>query len=150
MKTIWEYTLLVLRFTAGLLFIYSGFLKLVQPIEYFQFAMGMYQIVPENLVPFFSYAIPWLELIAGAFLFLGYLSKPSAAALLVLTVMFQVVIGQAVFRNLPIEECGCFGGLIHFSPCQTYIFDSVVLLVLLALTMSRRNSFSLDSIILEG
>ncbi len=150
MKILWEYFLLTLRFMAGLLFIYSGFLKLIQPVEYFQFAMGLYQFVPENLIPFFALIIPWLELITGAFLFLGYLSKPSSFVLLCLTVLFQIVIGQAVFRGLPIEECGCFGGLIHFSPCQTYIFDSVVLLVLLALTLSPRNSFSLDSIILEN
>ena len=149
-KTILSYFLLGLRFAAGALFIYSALLKLIQPIEYFQFAIRLYEIVPESLVPWVALVMPWAELIGGIFLFMGYLSRPAAWLLVGLVGLFQIVIGQAVFRELPIEECGCFGGLVHFSPCQTYVFDSVILLALLALAFTKRHPLSLDSILLDS
>lgn len=139
-----DYICLVLRLLVGALFIVSGFMKLVQPIEYFEYAIGFYRIVPDAAVPFTALAIAWTELIAGTFLFLGYLYKPSTALVLALNTLFQTALAQAIFRKLPIQDCGCFGGLISLSPCQTYVLDSVLLLLMIGLLAVKKSLFSLD------
>lgn len=139
------------RILIGLLFFYSGFSKLTQPIEYFEIAVGLYEIVPQALVHAAAMVIPWIELVGGTFLLLGYALEKSAAVLSVLTGLFQLVLGQAVVRRLPIDECGCFGGgLIHLTLYQSFVLDTVLVLFLIQIAAQEENILSLDNRLLKS
>ena len=138
------------RILIGLLFFYSGFSKLIQPIEYFEIAVGLYEIVPGTNVHTVAMVIPWIELVGGTFLLLGYALEKSAAVLSVLTGLFQLVLGQAVVRRLPIDECGCFGGgFIHLTLYQSFVLDTLLVLFLIQIASEEKNILSLDNKLLK-
>ena len=96
--------LLFSRLFVGGLFFYSGFSKLIRPIEYFQIAIGMYDIVSPNYVVLIASSLPWLELCLGAFLILGYFVSGSAWILVVISGCFQFTLAQALIRGLAIID----------------------------------------------
>lgn len=119
------------RLLISVLFIYSGLSKLIQPIEYFQVAIGLYELFPDPILILVSHIVPWIELLYGVYLFLGYREKLATAALMTLAFMFQLVIGQALLRHIPLDECGCFGGgFIHLSLYQSFLLDTSIILLL--------------------
>jgi len=60
--------------------------------------------------------------------------------------MFILIVSQAMIRNLPITECGCFGELISFPLYAVFIFDGTLLILtgLLIKNDERTELFSLD------
>src|SRR5262249_43668288 len=92
---VWNWGVLAGRILAGLLFIYSGSTKLLQLSEYFEFAIGLYSLFPETIIPLISHVLPWVELICGTFLLAGYWIEGSAGILALATLGFETVIGQA-------------------------------------------------------
>lgn len=140
----------VARLLAGALFLYSGFAKLLQPAEYFQIAISFYDLFPDRLIVLISYVMPWLELVLGGFLFLGYWVEGSAGLLALMTLGFQLVLGQAFVRDLPIDDCGCFGGgFVHLTLFQSFAMDTVLLLLLIFIATYDDFPLSLDRWLLK-
>lgn len=114
------------RMFLGFIFAYSGFSKLVEPVENFQGAMTAYEIIPYAVVPFLAHVIPWIEFLFGAFLISGYLPRVSALVLAVMSLsfVFLILTVRIVTGTLP-ADCGCFGegSLIHLKPLQVFIMD---------------------------
>lgn len=136
---------LVIRFSIGLLFAYSGLSKLIQPIEYFQVAMGLYELFPDIMLEIGSRIVPWIELLYGTYLLLGYREKRAASALMFLAFLFQIVIGQALLRRIPIDECGCFGGgAVHLTLYQSFLLDTAIILLLNWLYTKSPTKFGFD------
>lgn len=126
--------LIVSRVLVGALFFYSGLSKLIQPIEYFEVAVAQYDIVPQKFIHLVCLILPWVELVFGAFLLIGHRTKKASAVLGVLTALFQLILGQALLRRLPMDECGCFGGgFIHFTLYQSFALDTLLVLILIQL-----------------
>ena len=156
MKNAWKDTIIglfeskpflfVSRIIVGLLFISSGLVKLIQPVEYFEIAINRYQMVPLAVAHIAAYIIPWVELVFGTYLFLGYWLHRSASVLAILTGIFQIALAQALLRNLGLDNCGCFGnGSIHLTLYQSFLIDTVMLLCLIQIATSKnRPLFSLD------
>lgn len=139
-------SLLAARFLIGGLFVFSGLSKLIGPIEYFELVIGFYQIIPEPAVHAVALFTPWLELIAGTFLLLGYLLEAAAGLLALLSVAFQAILAQALLRRLPIDECGCFGGgLAHLSLYQAFVLDTVLLILLIQIATQIEKRLALDN-----
>jgi len=146
-----KFLLFLLRVVIGALFVYSGFSKLIRPIEYFEVAVAQYDVIPDFLTHYLCSMVPWIELIGGAYLFLGYQIPISGGVLVFLTGVFQVALAQALLRKLPMDECGCFGGnSIHLSLYQSFVMDTMIVIGLIYLSTSE-NSFllSLDNAFLE-
>ena len=140
------YLLLAGRFFVGVVFLYSGYSKLTQPSEYFELAISFYQVVPESLLHPIALVLPWFEYLMGAFLIVGYAVPLAGGILSVLTALFQLLLGQALVRRLPIDECGCFGGgFIHLSLYQSFMLDTALLLILIQIATSDKHLFSLDA-----
>jgi len=139
------------RFFIGAIFCYSGFSKLIQPIEFFEVSIHFYELVPDRFVHGIALIIPWIELIFGAYLLLGYWRKGSAGVLAGLTGIFQIVLAQALIRGLSIDECGCFGGgLVHLTLFQSFFLDTVLVLTLIRIATSDGELFSLDRLLKRG
>ena len=138
----------VLRIALGAVFTFAGFYKLIRPAEYFQMVVDMYHVAPEALVPAIAAVMPWIEFIFGFFLLVGYASRLSARVVAVLCAMFLGILVQALVRDLPIDQCGCFGGSFHMELKNSILADSAMLLVAIGLSFLRlRLPLSLDGIL---
>lgn len=111
-------------------------------------AVRAYELLPEAIVRFVGHALPVGELILGAMLVLGLLTRLSAGAFSLLMVVFIIGIASAWARGLSID-CGCFGGGGPVAAGETqYLRDIVrdiaLLAVSLALMRWPRSAFALD------
>ncbi|MFA7254661.1 MAG: DoxX family protein [Candidatus Omnitrophota bacterium] len=134
------------RMFLGLVFLYSGFIKLMEPVENFQGGMAAYEIIPYVLIPLLARVIPWIEFIFGAFLILGYLPRMSALVLAGMSWSFVLLIAttRIVTGALP-ANCGCFGegSLLHLKPYQVLIMDVGNTLIGIRLALLKIHPFSL-------
>ena len=137
----------LLRIIIGSIFIASGLGKLLSPYQNFLYVIQAYQLLPSNLEFLVAQIFPWIEFLTGLFVFLGLWTALSIRAASVLFGIFVVVVGQALIRNLPLENCGCFGEWIHLKPKTVIILDSISLWVTWAMLarFSAVKKFSLDS-----
>jgi uncharacterized membrane protein YphA (DoxX/SURF4 family) len=93
-----------LRLSLACIFIYAGFIKLLDP-RAFAHAIAQYDLIPEGLLPLVAVGLPALELLAGVGLIFEVRGSLTLIALLLL--IFLVILGYAIGQNLDID-CGCF------------------------------------------
>jgi len=100
---------LLSRLALGGVFIYSGGIKALSPAEEFAYAIESYKVVNAQLSLYAAYAVPWIELWAGLLLAAGVFTRLNALFIGGMLVFFELLLGQAWLRKLPITSCGCFG-----------------------------------------
>ncbi len=98
----WLYHLL--RLSLAGIFIYAGFIKLLDP-RAFAHAIAQYDLIPEGLLPLVAVGLPALELLAG--LGLIFEVRGSLTIITILLLIFLAILGYAVWHNLDVD-CGCF------------------------------------------
>ncbi|MCD4781280.1 MAG: DoxX family membrane protein [Candidatus Omnitrophica bacterium] len=137
----------IVRLLLGLLYVSSGIEKLMQPYENFVYVLQGYDIVHnytlERIAAFF---FPWIEFFLGVFLLLGLWIKLCLWGYSVLSLTFIVVVSQAIVRKLQIDNCGCFGDLVHMPLHAVIILDVGVLVLAFVLykKINLSSYFSLD------
>jgi uncharacterized membrane protein YphA (DoxX/SURF4 family) len=99
----------MLRLVVGGAFIFAGVLKIADPAK-FAIDVSNYRLVPHELINLVAILMPWMEVVAGAFVLAGIWLRAAAMVITSMTVMFAIVILSALARGLNIE-CGCFGTL---------------------------------------
>ncbi|MCK5014901.1 MAG: DoxX family membrane protein [Candidatus Omnitrophica bacterium] len=137
-----RYFLFLMRFMIGVVYIISGAEKLLQPYENFLYIVQEYDIVPSVTVEYaVAWLFPWLELFLGGFLLLGLWTRESLIVVGLFSMVFIVAVGQAIIRELPLAECGCFGDLVGMPLTVTLIIDILILsLVILLLRFYDRGT----------
>jgi uncharacterized membrane protein YphA (DoxX/SURF4 family) len=138
-----------LRFFVGILFIFSGLIKVNDPIgtsiklkEYFEvfasdFASFFEFFVPHTL--FLSVVFVVLEVILGIALILNYRMKFTAWLFLLLIIFFTFLTFYSATFN-KVTDCGCFGDAIPLDPWESFAKD-VVLLIMVLIIFIRRDKF---------
>jgi len=99
---------LVARLVVGGVWIAAALAKLPDPSASVR-AVRAYDLLPEGVVPTVGHTLPILELVVGACLVLGLLTRPMSFVSALLFLAFVVGISAAWARGLQID-CGCFGG----------------------------------------
>ena len=99
---------LLARLVTGGVWIAAGLAKLPDPAASVR-AVRAYQLLPESIVPTVGHLLPVVEMVLGAALVAGLLTRGAAALSLLLFLAFVVGIASVWARGLSIE-CGCFGG----------------------------------------
>lgn len=122
--------LVFLRVLIGIFFAFSGFEKLMQPVENFQYVVESYKMLNHTLSLVVALIMPWVELLLGVFVVLGLWLKTSLKLLCLMTAGFIVVVAQAILRSLPIDECGCFGESISLPLHVVLLMDSVICILI--------------------
>ena len=115
----------VLRILVGLLFLYSGYQKIIEPSANFEAVILAYGIFPETMVSIIVFIMPWLEFILGGFLFLGYAPRVSGFIMALFSFVFIISLVYSRIKTgvFPLD-CGCFGeGPLHFSTEQMLLVD---------------------------
>lgn len=95
---------LIVRLVIGSVFIYAGFLKLIDP-KAFARSISQFDIAPEILLAPLAIGLPALEFLAGIGLIFNM--RGSLTVIFNLLVFFILVLGYAIFNNMDIN-CGCF------------------------------------------
>ena len=95
---------LLIRIVLGLVFIYAGAAKLIDP-KAFARVISQYDILPEFLLAPFAIGLPAVEFLAGIGLIFNV--RGSFAIIASLLVLFVLVLGYGVMNNMDID-CGCF------------------------------------------
>jgi len=135
-----------IRILLGCFFIFSGFEKLITPYQNFLYVVQSYAFLPSLLEIVAARMVPWVELVLGAFLILGLWLNYVLPSLLVLIASFILIVSQALVRDLPILECGCFGESFSLPLSIVMIIDSMLLLLTYVLfrNISQVRKVSLD------
>lgn len=134
-----------MRLIFGGLFVYSGFSKLIAPVENFAAVIESYQFLKPQFVHPIAFLLPWLELVLGAFLLTGFLIRLSTIVLGFFSSFFVGLLTRSLILKLPITECGCFGTGITLAPKQALLLDLGLLLMAICIVISPPQSFSLDA-----
>lgn len=121
------------RFLLGAVFVFSGFVKAVDPMGTFYkfqdylraFDLGLW--MPHWLLLLGAMALAWVEFCVGVFLCVGMRRQASALiALLLMLVMTPLTLYLAIAN--PVSDCGCFGDAVVLTNWETFA-KNVVLLV---------------------
>lgn len=117
---------LAVRLAIGSIFAYAGFMKLIEPVENFEAAISDYNLFPPSIIPAIARTVPWIELIGGTFLFLGYLPQHSAAVIGSLSLSFAIILAISILGGEGAESCGCFGESgIKLTSNQMFVLDTL-------------------------
>lgn len=123
---------------------YSGSSKLIAPLENFIAVIEGYQFLRSEFIRPIAFVLPWLEVILGAFLLTGFLTRASALVLALFSATFVSLLARSLMLKLPITECGCFGAGISLAPKQALILDLGLFVMAVCLTFVPSTLFSLD------
>ncbi len=125
----------VIRVLVAITFIFSGFVKLVDPLgsvykleEYF----GADVLNLEFLTPYalkISLVLIFAELMFGIMLLMGYKVKETIWSLFFLTLLFLFLTWYSAYYN-KVTDCGCFGDAVKFSAWGTF-YKNIGLIILI-------------------
>ncbi|HEX5170919.1 MAG TPA: BT_3928 family protein [Cyclobacteriaceae bacterium] len=135
------------RFFVGSLFIFSGLIKLNDPVGTQIKLEEYFEVFSTDFGSFFHYFIPYaleigmvlivLEIILGVAVLFYYRMNVTATILLVLIIFFTFLTGYSHFLD-KVTDCGCFGDAIKLTPKQSFIKDLILLVFVLHLFWHRK------------
>ncbi len=128
-----------IRIYLGVVFLAACWHKILQPTV-FALDVATYQFLPLPLINIFALTLPWVELVTGAMILIGFRTR--AAALLIVGMMVTFIISLCWALYLGLEmSCGCFAASSGADPISwmTVLRDLVWLaLALYVLVFDRR------------
>ena len=133
----------IFRIIVSFTFIFSGFVKLVDPLgsSYkFQEYFGLDVLNLEFLIPYalpFSILLILAELMLGVMLLLGYLPKFTVWSLFFMILVFLFLTWYSAYYN-KVLDCGCFGDAVKLTPWATFYKNVVLLVFILVLLFTTK------------
>lgn len=135
------------RVFVGGLFIFSGLIKLNDPVgtkiklqEYFDVFASDFGSFFEIFIPF---ALPIgmilivLEVVLGVAVLINYKMEKATWVLLILMVFFTFLTFYSAYFN-KVTDCGCFGDAIPLTPWESFYKDLILIVFVLHLFWHRR------------
>ncbi len=113
------------RIVIGALFVFSGFVKLIDPLgsaykfeEYFSAdVLNLEFLIPYSL--YLSIFLILAEITLGVMLLFGYKAKFTVWSLLLLILLFLFLTWYSAYFD-KVKDCGCFGDFIKLTSWQTF------------------------------
>jgi uncharacterized membrane protein YphA (DoxX/SURF4 family) len=134
-----HYVNLIVRWLVGGLFIFSGLIKINDPVGTAIKLEEYFEVFSTDFASFFHAFIPYalplavflcvLEVALGVALLIGYKMRLTLLWLFGLIIFFTFLTFYSAYFN-KVTDCGCFGDAIKLTPWQSFTKD-VVLLVLI-------------------
>lgn len=133
----------VSRYLIGIVFIFSGFVKAIDPwgsafkfSDYLE-AFGIDFLLPFTLI--LAILLSTAELLIGLTLFLKLRMRVTSWALLIFMIFFTCLTFFSALTN-PVTDCGCFGDALILTNWQTF-FKNIVFLIPTIIVFYQRNKF---------
>jgi len=131
------------RYFVGALFIFSGLIKLNDPIgfsfkleEYFGPTVFDLDFLIPIVLPMAIFIVIF-EVILGIFLLLGFKKEFTLWSLLLMIIFFTFLTWYSAYFN-KVTDCGCFGDAIKLTPWESFTKD-VVLLIMIAFLFVKKD-----------
>lgn len=136
-----KYIRVVSRIVLGIVFIFSGFVKVIDPLgsaykfsDYFTaFGLGFFDGVALPLGIFLSA----FELVLGITLILGYRRRVVYWVLMWFMLFFTLLTLILALFN-PVSDCGCFGDALILTNWQTFLKNVILMPFVLTLYFNRK------------
>ena len=136
----------IARIIVGVTFVFSGFVKLVDPLgsaykfeEYFsEGVLNLEFLIPYALI--FSIALIIIELMLGIMLLIGWRPRFTSYSLLGISVVFLFLTWYSAYYD-KVTDCGCFGDAITLSPWETF-YKNIVLTALVIFILTKNYEIS--------
>ena len=125
----------IARILVAITFIFSGFVKLVDPLGSaykFQEYFGADVLNLEFLIPYalpFSIFLILVEIMLGITLLVGYKPKVTVWSLLIIILVFLFLTWYSAYFD-KVTDCGCFGDAITLTPWETF-YKNIILVGLI-------------------
>lgn len=140
----------LIRWLVGLLFIFSGLIKVNDPVglsykmqEFFE-VWGLHGFNDYTL--FLSVVMNSFEVLAGVAIIIGWKIEWFSWLLLLLIIFFTFLTGYALFSG-KIKTCGCFGDCVPLTAAQSFYKDLILLVLIIVLVVFQKKiNASLPSI----
>lgn len=142
-----RYLSLVFRVVLGIVFIVSGSSKLSEAAVFIDQVEGA-NVLPHALARAYATALPYVEIVIGALLILGLLSRFAAGIGGLMALSFIIGNSTRLYRGL-YGECGCFGSIafLQLSTLDALMVDVVLLIMATQILIHKEEFISLDSLI---
>ncbi|HEV7378827.1 MAG TPA: BT_3928 family protein [Dyadobacter sp.] len=140
----------IARVIVGLLFIFSGLIKLNDPVgtqykleEYFEvFAADLpaFHDLFVSLIPmalYFSVFLCAAEVVLGIALLVAYKPRTTSVLLLLIILFFTFLTFYSAYFN-KVTDCGCFGAAIKLTPWTSFGKDIFLLILILVIVWYRK------------
>lgn len=132
---------IVARIIVGLTFIFSGFVKAIDPLgsaykfhDYFQaFNIGFLDVISLPL----GILLCTAEFIAGFAVISGIRQKTGIWVVILLMAIFTPLTFILALAN-PVSDCGCFGDAIHLTNWQTFWKNIIILSFAIIVFINRK------------
>ena len=128
----------ICRYFVGILFIFSGGIKINDPIgtqiklqEYFEVFSSDFSPIFEIFIPYaliLSVLLCTLEIVIGFALLLNYKIQIVSKITLGLIIFFTFLTFYSAYFN-KVTDCGCFGDAIKLTPWESFIKDIILLIL---------------------
>jgi uncharacterized membrane protein YphA (DoxX/SURF4 family) len=146
--------LVVARWALAAVFIYLGFEKALQPVEFLKLLRQFHVFETPWLLNFAAATLPWFEIICGLLLLLGVAVRGTALIVLGLLVPFTVMV---LLRALELRgasgvalcavkfDCGCGTGEVL--ACGKLAENALLIVLAIALVVSTCDRFCLRPVL---
>ncbi|WP_452223802.1 BT_3928 family protein [Lacinutrix chionoecetis] len=139
-----KYLVHICRFLVGGLFIFSGLIKLNDPLGFSYKLQEYFSSDVLNLPSLDPYAlgisvfVVVLEVVLGVFLLIGYKRKFTVWMLLAMIVFFTFLTFYAAYFE-KVKDCGCFGDFLPMKPWESFTKDLILLILILVLVIGVKH-----------
>ena len=145
-----------LRISLGTILFFAGIAK-ISNFGAFVINLDSYQMLPTGFVKPISYLLVSAEITLGITLIIGYFSRGAGILSSLLFLIFALVLTNAVWKKLPITDCGCGNFLFSLLDMlgfqisttvnwKTVFMDIVLAAVSFGIVISPHQGYGLESL----
>jgi len=116
-------------------FIYSGYIKIQEPLQ-FAVALSGYQLIPEQFILPIATYFPWIEILLGLAILIGWKIRYFAAGATALLLFFSLLLAITYLRGIE-ANCGCFSFDDPITPL-TILRDGLIVIPAIYLLLENR------------
>ncbi len=154
-----KYLVNVCKFFVGALFIFSGLIKVNDPIGTAIKMEEYFHVFSEDIASFFGFFVPLalpiavifvvFEVVLGIAILFNYRMKYTSWVALGLIVFFTFLTFYSAYFN-KVTDCGCFGDAIKLTPWESFTKDIVLLLLIVLLVAYRKRLIGFSEVPFRG
>ena len=147
-----KHQLVIVRLIFGLLFIFSGFVKIIDPVGTGLVIQEYLNVVHLDFLSFASViigvALSLLEFMVGVAILMRMRMRVAASIGLWMTVFFTITTLLLLIFD-PIQDCGCFGEAASLTHGETFFKNLVLLGCIIPIYINRNNFRRASSVFAE-